>query len=444
MSVPFLALGVVGRPIFHSLSPTIFRALFESSGREGAYVKLSARSADEGLLFFRELALDAMNVTSPFKENFAALVDELDGSAARLGAVNFVSGSGDGTTGRLRGFNTDGAGVLAALTERGVDPQGKMCLVIGAGGAGRAASFALGSAGGSVVVANRGAERGRLAAALGGGSWRSLEALADLAARADLIVSTLSAEVLPDPSGWLPPGKVVLDADYRRGALAAAQSKLGPPPLDGRSWLLGQALPAWAMLSGARADDAVIAAARHAIETAVDGRRRGARAKRGIALVGIMGSGKTTVGRELAALRDLPFVDLDAAVEAAASSRIPEIFAREGESGFRVRESRALARVVAGGPCILATGGGLVVDPENRGRLAASFATVLIHTPPKEAARRVAGGSRPLLAGADPLARLRDLWMARREAYLLSADLVVRSEGEEAATVAARIDDEID
>ena len=437
MREAFLSLGVLGKPIRHSLSPAIFRGFLEASGREGAYVRISARTAGEGIALFRELGLDAMNVTSPFKEEVAVELDELDEGARVLAAANLVSRDGHGG---LRGANTDGQGVLFALAERGLDPRGVSCLVIGAGGAGRAAAYALGRAGAEVVVANRGERRGALAAALADGSWEPLERLPELARGAKIIVSTLSAEFLPEPSSWLVPGKFVLDADYRKGLLASAQDLLGPPALDGKSWLLGQAIAGWERIVGRAATSAEIETGRQALSAAAE---EGAGKGRAVALVGLMGVGKTTVGKELAERLGLPFADLDALIEAEAGRSVAAIFAESGEADFRAREKRALARAAGRGPLVLATGGGIVLDPENRRELAANFETVLINAPLEVAARRAAGNSRPLLAGVEPRERLEALWSIRREFYLKSAQLVIRSAGEEAASVAGRIADEI-
>jgi shikimate kinase len=149
--------------------------------------------------------------------------------------------------------------------------------------------------------------------------------------------------------------------------------------------------------------------------------------RRTIALVGLMGVGKSSVGRRLANALDLPFRDADAEVEAAAGCSIPEIFAQMGEEAFREGERRVIARLLEEPPHVLATGGGAFMNPMTRELIKAKAISVWLKADLEVLARRVARkDNRPLLAGQDTMAVLRAQAQARYPIYAL-ADLSVET-----------------
>ncbi len=143
-------------------------------------------------------------------------------------------------------------------------------------------------------------------------------------------------------------------------------------------------------------------------------------------LVGLMGAGKTTVGRLLARRLKLRFLDSDHEVEQRCGVKVPVIFEIEGEAGFRSRELQAIAELTALEGIVLATGGGVVISSENRRLLAASGTVVYLCARPEDLYERVRHDrNRPLLATPDPLARLGELYAERDPLYRALADLVV-------------------
>ncbi len=143
-------------------------------------------------------------------------------------------------------------------------------------------------------------------------------------------------------------------------------------------------------------------------------------------LVGLMGAGKTTVGRLLARRLKLRFLDSDHEIERRCGVKLPVIFEIEGEAGFRSRESQAIAELTVLEGIVLATGGGVVISSENRRLLAASGTVVYLCARPEDLYGRVRHDrNRPLLATPDPLARLRELYAERDPLYRAIADLVV-------------------
>ncbi len=146
-----------------------------------------------------------------------------------------------------------------------------------------------------------------------------------------------------------------------------------------------------------------------------------------IALVGLMGVGKSSVGRRLATILQLPFRDADHEVELAAGRTIPEIFEAMGEAAFREGERRVISRLLDEAPHILATGGGAFQNPETRAAIKARAVSVWLRADLEVLARRVARkDNRPLLRGKDPLETLRGLAEVRYPNYA-QADIVVET-----------------
>jgi shikimate kinase len=144
-----------------------------------------------------------------------------------------------------------------------------------------------------------------------------------------------------------------------------------------------------------------------------------------VALVGLMGAGKTSVGRRLAQKLGLPFVDADAEIEAAAGSTIEEIFERHGEVAFRDGERRVIARLLENPPQILATGGGAFMDPQTRQLLRERAITLWLRADLELLLQRVARrNNRPLLKVGEPRAVLERL-MAERYPVYAEADIIV-------------------
>jgi shikimate kinase len=145
-------------------------------------------------------------------------------------------------------------------------------------------------------------------------------------------------------------------------------------------------------------------------------------------LVGMMGAGKTTVGRLLARRLKLRFFDSDLEIERRCGVKVPTIFDIEGEAGFRLRETQTLDELTSLEGIVLATGGGAVLADENRRRLAARGTVVYLCARPEDLYERVREDrNRPLIATRDPLARLRELHAERDPLYRAIADVVIDS-----------------
>ena len=216
----------------------------------------------------RVLGLGGLSVTMPHKEAVAALVDELDPPAAALRSVNTVVPIGDG---RLKGYSTDGAGLVASLAAQGVDLEGKRVCVLGAGGAARAIIDALARSGATaIVVVNRSLDRAKAAVALAGDLAVVGEPSA--VADADIVINATSVGMssgdllsgdLPCDPELLHDGQIVADIVYhpRRTALLDAATSKGARTIEGLGMLVHQAVLQQQLWTGVAPDPAVMWAA---------------------------------------------------------------------------------------------------------------------------------------------------------------------------------------
>ncbi len=161
--------------------------------------------------------------------------------------------------------------------------------------------------------------------------------------------------------------------------------------------------------------------------------------KKPVALIGMMGAGKSAIGKLAAAVLGLEFVDADKEIEAAADATIPEIFERHGEEHFRDGERRVIARLIDSGPIVLATGGGAYMDEETRAMLRERAITIWLRADFDVLWRRVSRRShRPLLKTEDPKATLAGLIEARYPTYSM-ADIIVDSDDAPKGETARRL-----
>lgn len=268
--------GLIGRPVEHSLSPPMHEAGFDALGLDAKYVTFEPADAVAAVRGAADLGVAGLNVTVPFKRDVLDAVDP-DDLAARVGAVNTVDFSTDPPT----GHNTDVAGVTRALDHHDVSPAGAEAVVVGAGGAARAAAFALAGSTASLHLANRTSERAtRLAAdvreSFSGASESGvsrpdgsaapttvtaggLDTLADRVPEADLLVNATSvgmeSDETPVPAEHLHADLAVLDAVYApldTRLLRDARSA-GATTVDGAWMLLYQGVEAFERWTGADA-----------------------------------------------------------------------------------------------------------------------------------------------------------------------------------------------
>ena len=245
--------ALVGNPVGHSLSPPMHEAAYDELGLDARYVTFEPEPTDleaaiEGA---RALGVAGLNVTVPFKEAVRELV-AVDDLAARVGAVNTVDFSGD----RPTGHNTDVEGVRRAFSHHDVTLAGETAVVVGAGGAGRAAAFALRDADATVHVANRTVDRAEALAADAGGTAHGLGELPALLPDADVLVNAttvgMESDESPVPADALHADLAVLDAVYAplETRLLREAAAAGATTIDGAWMLLFQGVEAFERWTG--------------------------------------------------------------------------------------------------------------------------------------------------------------------------------------------------
>ena len=159
--------------------------------------------------------------------------------------------------------------------------------------------------------------------------------------------------------------------------------------------------------------------------------------KRNIYLIGPMGTGKTAVGKQLARILGVPFIDSDAEIERVAGVDIPYIFEQEGEAGFRQREREALIDLCQREPIVLATGGGAILAPDNRKLLHDTGVVLFLQTSLSQQLQRVGKGrGRPLLKGGDMPRRLAELRETRDPLYRETSDITLNTDNRRVGKVA--------
>ena len=333
--------GLIGERLGHSFSPAIHGMLFDYE------YKLYELSPEQVGPFLEAKAYDGLNVTIPYKKTVIPYCDELTDAARSIGSVNTIVKRPDGT---LLGHNTDYDGFLWLLKNAGAKVEGKKAVVLGTGGASVTVQAALRDLGAAqVVVVSRS----------GGDNYENIARHAD----AKILVNATPVGMYPK-TGVSPVDldvftalEGVFDVIYNpaKTRLLLEAEKRGIPCANGLGMLVAQAKAAAERFTGKLIDDEKVYTIRAELQ----------RSTRNILLIGMSGSGKSTVGAALAEKLGRKLVDADALIVEKAGCTIPEIFEKDGEEGFRRIEHEVLCEISKESGLVIATGGGVVTRPEN-------------------------------------------------------------------------------
>ncbi|MEE9366227.1 MAG: shikimate dehydrogenase [Dehalococcoidales bacterium] len=259
--------GIIGDPIEHSMSPVMHNAAFEALGLGYAYLPFRVRREElpEAIAGIRALNLVGLNVTLPHKVDVIPLLDKLDPLAERVKAVNTIVNE----NGVLAGYNTDAPGFLQTLLAKGIEPEGKKIVILGAGGAAKGISFILAGAGAKLVILNRTLPKAEeLASQIAQFYHKKLEAMAlsdeNLSKAldgADVLVNTTSVGMVPGvdqtpvPAKLLKSDMTVFDIVYNplETRLLREAKAAGARTIDGLDMLVWQGVLAFEKFTGQKA-----------------------------------------------------------------------------------------------------------------------------------------------------------------------------------------------
>lgn len=365
--------GLIGKTLVHSYSKEIHEAL-------GRYqYQLFSLAEDEMPDFINARDFRGLNVTIPYKKDVIPLCDEVTDLARGIGAVNTLfwkNASGVGASESISqedkilvGHNTDYEGFLYAATRAGIDFEGKGVLILGTGGTSLMARRAAADQNAAkIYIASRHPETdppsGSEIQDAGILSTVSYDQLPEIADSIDVIVNTTPVGTFPNNMQQVirlkdfPGCQAVIDVIYNpfKTALLLEAEKLGLKYTNGLPMLVAQATAAAGYFLGTpgafqKENQRIIKSMKQQMGN--------------IVLIGMPGTGKSLIGKLLAELTGKTLQDTDAKIEEEAKMTIPEIFEKEGETGFRDRESAICKKLGKERNLIIATGGGAILRPEN-------------------------------------------------------------------------------
>lgn len=447
--------GILANPVEHSMSPMLQNLYAESTGTDLIYVPFKVKEEELKTAVLGAFALNVlgMNVTVPHKQAVMRYLDSIDAAAREIGAVNTLVRTERG----YKGYNTDVEGLRRAVEEAGFTVKGRDCLLIGAGGAARAAACMLIRNGaGSIAVLNRSLEKAEELAEYGnkiaGGDlmkafplsqWKKLTGKRYLAIQCTSVGMHPAVDAAPvEDREFYRLIEEALDVIY-----TPAETKFmrlvresGGRAVNGLKMLVYQGAASYELWNpGIKIEKEILALAEALIQKKLLPNRNN------LVLIGFMGAGKTSVGKDLAELLGCELCDTDQETERQAGMAVSEIFRLQGEESFRKMETDTLRKLLKqtgedGGFTVISAGGGLVLREENRRLLKENAVCVYLKTSPEQVLHRLQGDtSRPLLQGGNVREKVEGLMADRGPVYEKAADITVNTDGRTPGEIAREI-----
>ena len=358
-----MSYGVLGKSLPHTYSPRIHKAFAN-------YEYNVIERSEEGVkaIFEGKEDLDGFNVTIPYKKLAMSLCDEVSEEASEVGAVNTVKRNPDGT---FTGHNTDVYGFMYMLRREEINVASKSCLVLGTGGASAAVSYALRKMGASVNFCSRSGEI-------------NYDNVYDILPNTQIIVNTTPVGMFPEVDDSpidltrFTDLYAVADIIYNPSTtrLLYNARKLGVKTAGGLSMLVAQAYRASQIFNDKptdKEDPELMEKVIRDLESEM----------KNITLIGMPGSGKTTLGKEIAEKLQREFVDLDILFAKEYGKTPSEVISNEGEDKFRQMESALCRKILPSSRLVISTGGGIVTREENYFYLKCNSNVIYIKRPLK-------------------------------------------------------------
>ncbi len=420
--------GILGYPLKHSYSPAMQNRAFKVKGLNYLYLPIEVQGEDLGDVVkgLTKMNFVGFNVTVPHKINIMPHLDEIDELAASIGAVNTVVIGG----GRTKGYNTDGSGFVKSIEQQtGRDVRGSNIFIIGSGGAARAVSMTLAQRGANkIFICNRTMDKAvalssdinRQVRSCSAPVKQSCEEMQEVLKETDIVINTTSLGMHPRNDelsldrSLLDKRFVVCDIVYNplKTRLLKEAESLGCQTVTGLGMLLYQGAEAYKLWTG---QEPPIKEMRETLEKIT--------MKSNIVLTGFSGTGKSSIGKRLAAFLHKDFYDSDMEIERDMGMSIPDIFQEYGEKEFRLKEKEKIREIALRKNCVISTGGGVVLDHSNMEALAADGIIVCLTARPEIILKRVKRDeNRPLLQEGDQYEKILRL-MKEREEYYKNADI---------------------
>lgn len=405
---------VIGKHLPHTLSPIIHNKYFVHYGLNHSYSVVEI--APQNLSNVREILADigGANVTIPYKEQIIPYLDEIIGDAKELGAVNVINC----LDGKWTGYNTDTYGFGALLDVNNIDPKGKVCVVLGSGGASKSVEYVLKKKQAKqVYVVSRTPNQEQI-------DYKMLQGL-----QGYLIVNTTPVGMSPNidespvNSEVLSHWQVAVDIVYNPTMTKFLElaSSLGMYVANGLYMLVAQAVKAQEYWQNIKTSKRVIDKIYRQLKLEFD-----QKSNNNIYLIGMMGCGKSTIAKELATKLGYDFIDTDQYIVDKYNMTIPKMF-EIGEDYFRKAETSALSDIVNNRKCVVATGGGIIKNPANVAMMKASGQIVWLDRKISLIEQDCDTTTRPLLQGKSR--NISTIFQQRKGIYSSSCDMRITNNG---------------